>query len=227
MSNLGIRTVGTLVAATLLAAGCGREHERNPLGIHPSYPFASFGEPMVNPKDSTISFAHTVLVKIERKDGGYQYQFSDSGTALWLMNWDGTHQRKVDRYYPYPSSWSPDGKSLLVVGQEVAAVPWDGDSLDFSAATPITSNIGADPKWNPTMTKLIAYSGRIVVWTAATNQRSDYGENGWGDPAWSADGSEIVFRRYLTNPMARGSLLWAGLETVIFSSGRCGQMGPD
>ena len=194
MPNLSARTARALAAAALLAASCGREPNR-PI-VHPSYPFASYAYPMVNPKDSTIAYGHSALLKISRSGGGYDYQYSDSGTTFWLMNWDGTHQRKVYPRFPNASDWSPDGQSLLVVGQEVAAVPWDGDSLDFSAAAPITSSFGANPKWNPAMTKLIASSGRISIWTAATNQRSEYGENGWRDPAWSADGSEIVFWRY-------------------------------
>jgi Tol biopolymer transport system component len=197
MPNLSSRNARTLLATALLAASCGRE-PNGPV-VHPSYPFSSFAYPMVNPKDSTIAYGHSALVKIKLDNGEYHYQFSDSGTAFWLMNWDGTNQRKVYPRYPSASEWSPDGRSLLIVGQEVAAAPWDGASLDFSTATPITSSFGSNPKWNPTMTKLIADNGRISIWTAATNQRGEYGENGWRDPAWSADGSEIIFWRYVDN----------------------------
>lgn len=198
-------TLSVLAVSAVL--GCGRSGDRNRLTQQFGGPPSPYGFPTVNPVDSTIGFGYSPLLRISRENpggnyvsygGGYYYQFSDSGTTFWVINWDGSSQRKASTHMLNDATWSPDGRHLIYRGQFVTSIPWDGYALadtarvELPGATPYVA-----PRWNRAMTKIAMWAGqRIVIWNASTSSISDFGETGWSQPDWSPDGSRLVFCGY-------------------------------
>jgi hypothetical protein len=139
------------------------------------------------------------------------------------MNADGSSQRDILNGYSYSKAWSPDGSKLLVRpsgAKGIWVVNPDGSSLT-KVHEPIPSpgfpNVFDQyPVWSPDGSKLafstlfcdhnlclddFGYS-EVVVVNADGSHSTTVGGGGFvGPPAWSPDGTKIIFDAYLTeNP---------------------------
>ncbi|HEY6930166.1 MAG TPA: hypothetical protein VJA66_10855, partial [Thermoanaerobaculia bacterium] len=128
-----------------------------------------------------------------------------------------------------PTSWSPDGKALLVEDQtpeggfDISALSTEGDRksvpLVHGSANEEGGQFSPDGHW-------IAYqsneSGRFEVYVTAypgPGGRFQVSTDGGENPVWSRDGREIFFRRgkaMMAAPVDTRTKFQAGLPRALF-----------
>jgi len=150
---------------------------------------ASDESPAWSPDGSEIAFAS------DRGDG----------EAIWIVDSDGNTVRRLTTGSPqsFQPAWSPDGKTIAFVsGSEenwdLFVIRTDGSEIRNLTNTPNRHEGG--PAWSPNGRRILfdALEGgqwEIYVMAADGSDERQLTRNGAMDarPAWSADGSEIVF----------------------------------
>jgi Tol biopolymer transport system component len=76
---------------------------------------------------------------MEGEDGEYH--------TIWLMDADGTNQRRVTTEYGHFVAWSPDGRFLLISGRALYVVRPDGTGRLELRAEGIGHALGGIPDW--------------------------------------------------------------------------------
>ncbi|HEX6460047.1 MAG TPA: hypothetical protein VF032_14105 [Thermoleophilaceae bacterium] len=149
---------------------------------------------------------------------------STNSEDIWVMNADGTGAHAVftapvDSDFGHPN-WSPDGTRIAFT--DLAAGRLLVGSADGSGVPQDVSNgDGHDdyPNWSPDGTRLVfakvpanSQSGAFQIWVAnadgsgahaVTTPDLDYGQPGSHEdwfPAWSPDGTQIVYQYYNGSP---------------------------
>ena len=135
--------------------------------------------------------------------------------GLWMVNTNGQNERyfaKTD--IPFSISWSPDGKSIFFIGGWKYIIDADGSNLREVAAN-ISSPLCPPtlPLWSPDgrSIAMVVYKGASSCWGWSHTLFEDTniviidvesgeaqpllkdGSLGNIDPAWSPDGSQLVF----------------------------------
>jgi Tol biopolymer transport system component len=132
-----------------------------------------------------------------------------SGGGVWVMDADGSNMHRVIQHGWMPS-WAPDGKRLAYVGDDDEVHVADADGSDDVRLTDLGSTSGVD--WSPDGS-MLAFAG-----PGPENHRQGWdiyviNADGTGltnltnhpavdlDPAWSPDGSTILFRSRRAMPL--------------------------
>jgi Tol biopolymer transport system component len=185
------------------------------------------------------------LIAYTRRTGGRRPDFDfQDGAEVWIMNADGTGQRRLvddePRVFWIPGSFSPDGSIIaltratvnrqLVVRSSIWTVGVDGTGLER------LSPIGAEPRFSPDGAK-IAFStdhdrnGEICFGDRCSPANELYVMNADGSaaqritetedvgethPAWSPDGMRIAYERGIRTGNAE-----AGAIFVLNPDGSC------
>jgi dipeptidyl aminopeptidase/acylaminoacyl peptidase len=131
-------------------------------------------------------------------DGRHLAVLSRAGQAngLWVLDADGTHRRHIadidesnqrfaDDEEGEPYAWSPDGKSFVYTGVEPASKPIGRDPLVVTRLMYLAYDDYDDGR--PTQLWLVSADG------TGTPRRLSDGHSVDLAPAWSPDGSQIVF----------------------------------
>jgi Tol biopolymer transport system component len=90
------------------------------------------------------------------------YIYEEDSVGFWLINADGTNQRKVLPYTLTTPAWSPDGDWIAFSqGAQIFKMPFDGNRFDITAIEQLTfEGRNFFPTWSPNG-KLIAYNESI------------------------------------------------------------------
>lgn len=124
-------------------------------------------------------------------------------TSLWKMNLDGSDQQQLiaDNGYGWAlhghAEWSPDGKKLLMFGEDGQLFTTDtaGKNLSKIGVNGQTSGI-TDPAWSPDG-KTIVYAYQNKIWRVSASggnpTQLTAGDNKDYDPYFSPDGDQIAF----------------------------------
>ena len=135
--------------------------------------------------------------------------FRDGYYAVYIMNADGSNQRKLADYtFGTGPSWSPDGKKIVYSTGEIYIMNPDGTDKTLLAENPARPYI--DPAWSPDGTKIAFVYGErygmppLPDWDAelfimnadGSNQiRLTDNESYDAQPSWSPDSKKIAFMR--------------------------------
>jgi Tol biopolymer transport system component len=143
---------------------------------------------------------------------------SDSGvdSGVYVMNADGTNQRRVTDFLGGDPSWSPSGEELAfrTSRHQTAENPINSEiyvvKVDGTDERRLTNNTASElmPEWSPSGEEIAYYSTLysgvstvgsdiLVMNSDGTNQRKVTDTPGYDyDPDWSPDGREITFLNY-------------------------------
>ncbi|MGH7595887.1 MAG: hypothetical protein ACREOI_06015 [bacterium] len=180
-------------------------------GIVPTPPYNS---PVWHPSGKFIGFNHAPLRRITFPYGEHctaVYELNGDSSGFWLINPDGTNQRRIFPYQLQTPAWSPDGQWIAFVGNaQIYKMQFSGTMFDTTSLTQLTfEGRNFFPAWSPDG-QWIAYdsnsespNGMNFIWSmkadGSQKRRIAY-EPMMGEirmPHWSPDGQRIVHQRYV------------------------------
>ena len=119
-------------------------------------PQSPYSDPIWHPSGSIIGFNHTPIKSIDYNYGyncplqaKYSYKIEASG--FWLINTDGTNQRRILSYELQNPAWSANGKWIAFVQDaQIFKMPFDGEKFDETKKEQLTHK-GRNffPTWSP------------------------------------------------------------------------------
>jgi Tol biopolymer transport system component len=130
----------------------------------------------------------------------YERRVAGGPVEIWLMNSDGTDQRRLTRGCCV--DWSPDGRRIAFAGDDGTYVI----RVDGSERTRLGERTLHRPDWSPDGAR-IAFTGEVGLFVV----RADGGapqkvaSGSIDSPRWSPDSRRLAFERYLTENGRRGS----------------------
>jgi serine/threonine protein kinase len=171
---------------------------------------------------------------IPSPDGGrIAYQATRDGvTGVMMANVDGSGEERLtsDKRFNFPTSWSPDGKQLLITAAnesgytDVRLIQVDGDRKQQPLLQGPFNMGGArfspDGRW---IAYVSAESGRNEVWVRSypgAGTRIQISADGGTQPVWSRNNRELFFRngdQTLVVTVGLSPSIAVGKPQVLFS----------
>jgi TolB protein len=115
-----------------------------------------YNDPVWHPSGNIIGFNHIPIKEINYINGyecpnQAQYFFEEDSAGFWLINADGTNQRRILPYMLNNPSWSPDGNWIAFSsGAQICIMPFDGEQFDTAAIVQLTfEGRNFFPAWSP------------------------------------------------------------------------------
>jgi len=173
--------------------------------LRPGVAFSPYGWPIWSPDGKTIAFNHTPVKRIYQDPPDcplYYYEFYEDSSGFWMINADGSHQRRVLPFGLGEPDWSPDGQWIAFDGQgsQIYKIRVVDGNFDMGSLTQLTfEGRNFFPAWSP--------DGRWIVYDSNLNNSSG-GYSIWkmrdngsdkqllvsGRMAdWSNDGTQVIY----------------------------------
>ena len=155
---------------------------------------ASYSAPVWHPSGRVIMFNHEPLVRAYWDGDRYVQVFAESLGGFWIVNVDGSGQRRIAPSYIWDPDWDTSGTTLAYgAGGTVFTVAGSDTGLSFNSAREIGSG-AAYPSWRPDGSSIAgSWDGGIEILPVSGGMRRTIGEPGWRQPDWSPRGDSLVF----------------------------------
>ena len=221
-----ILKLGVIFTVLLIVALSCKDNEAE-IGGCPMFdivPSPPYDDPIWHPSGEIIGFNHIPIKEIHYTYGydcprQARYIYDEDSVGFWLINADGTNQRRALPYSLLTPAWSPDGKWIAFSqGAQLHKMPFDGSRFDTTAIVQLTfEGRNFFPAWSPDG-KWIAYNESICddikscgIWI--TNLESGTHEliGTYGNyPSWHPYNDSLI---YLTNHLDKnntdiGDIIW-------------------
>lgn len=217
--NLNSRISTIIIISLLLSIGlinsCSdilTENDKEPCPTFHTVPRAPYDSPVWHPNGNLIGFNYTPLDSITYPYGEHcigEQHFNYDSSGFWLINYDGTNQRRILQYTLQTPVWSPDGKSIAFVsGGQIFKMPFIDRKFDTTQIIQLTyEGNNFFPTWSPDGA-WIAYdsnkdspNGMYFIWRMKSDGLHkvriayDPVQGEIRMPHWSPDGNSIVHIR--------------------------------
>ncbi len=164
-------------------------------------------DPIWHPSGKTIGFNHIPIKEINYYGNNnpckasYIYEYDSTG--FWLINSDGTDQRRILPYTLTTPSWSPDGKWIAFSkGGQICIMPFDGFQFDTAAIVRLTN--GGFPVWNNEGDKIAYHNNGIWIYDLLSGESQSVARHG-NNPNWHPFSNTLI---YITTAI-NGDSLWS------------------
>lgn len=168
-----------LILFLISVISCDKEEPRPGFSDEPTSPY---NDPVCHPSGELIGFNHIPIKEIHYsygydKPGMATYIYETDSAGFWLINSDGTNQRRVLPYTLGTPSWSPDGNWIAFSqGAQIFKMPFNGSNFDTTNIQQLTDKGRNNfPSWSPDG-EWIAYSsskdsptGLKFIWKMTNN----------------------------------------------------------
>lgn len=187
-------------------------------------PSSPYDDPIWHPSGDVIGFNH-IPVKEIRYSYGYEcpwqatYNYEEDSIGFWLINADGTNQRRILPYTLTTPAWSPDGKWIAFSQYaQIFKMPFDGNQFDTTAIEQLTFE-GSNffPAWSPDG-EWIAYNVSICneikpcgIWILHINSEEQKQIGNYGNyPSWHPFNDSLIFLTNVIDPKGNdlGDSIW-------------------
>ncbi|MBA4411028.1 MAG: hypothetical protein Q8S54_14780 [Bacteroidota bacterium] len=173
-------------------------------------PESPYNDPVWHPSGNIIGFNHKPIKEIHYPNG-YDcprqavYEYDNDSAGFWLINSDGTNQRRILPYILTTPAWSPDGKWIAFSkGAQICIMSFDGTQFDTTTIVQLTTE-GRNflPAWSRNGDK-IAFNESICdktikcgIWIFGFEARAQTNINIYGNyPSWHPSSDSLI---YVTN----------------------------
>jgi Tol biopolymer transport system component len=215
--------INCLLALVFLLVTCKNESDNKGCPHYELFVESPYNDPIWHPSGEIIGFNHVPIKEINYINGydcphQAEYIFEQDSAGFWLINADGSNQRRVLPYMLECPAWSPDGKWIAFSsGAQICIMPFDGEQFDTTNIIQLTfSGRNFFPSWSPDG-KWIAFDESICnesvacgVWMINVTSKQYRFVKLYGMyPSWHPSGEHLIFLiNALNGGFDMGDSLW-------------------
>jgi Tol biopolymer transport system component len=155
----------------------------------------------------TVTFPASAATTYAGQNGKLAFTKTIEGRpSIWVMNPDGTNQKKLAGNGAHNPVWSPNGRKIaFVAGERIWVMNSDGSHQKI-LTWGVASRDGS-PIWSPdgsriTFVRTKKASGRSAIISVGLHGLRETNISGWASqggyraPSWAPDGTRLVYEQY-------------------------------
>ncbi|NQU86857.1 MAG: PD40 domain-containing protein [Mariniphaga sp.] len=216
------KTIEILLLLLILITFLSCDEHEGLVSPDPQPPSSPYQDPVWHPSGEIIGFNHKPIKEIHYYNGydypgSARYIYEEDSVGFWLINADGTNQRRVLPYELAMPVWSPDGNWIAFIQKgQTFKMPFDGNEFDTTGIVPLIFEVGKYlTAWSPDG-KLIAYHlndgiNPTGLWIKNLEDTTDKFIDPYGSyPSWHPYNDSLIYQTNHLNSTGEdiGDFIW-------------------